>query len=186
MTVTARGTAAGTNGGGGGRRRRPRPPWSFPAPGWAAAAVVASVLTAGPALVAGPSGARTAVAAEAAPLAPGDLIVTLTGLDDGGAGGPCRASLRIDNRSAVVISTFSLRLVLFDRSGAVLRQLSVLAMPVTPGRPTEATFPASMGPCRTVEAIRLIDFPLCADADGRRLGCARAARVRGAGDVPFE
>lgn len=138
-----------------------------------------------PAMTTVPPGASPARAAPP-DLTPGDLTVTLTALEDANGAGPCRASLTIESRAAVTLATFSLRLVLFDSDGAVLRQLSVLAMPVRPTQPTEAVFPASARPCADLGGIRLRDMPLCADADGRRLSCDAAVRVRSLVTLPLE
>ncbi|MBB4287271.1 hypothetical protein [Roseospira goensis] len=117
-----------------------------------------------------------AEAAPAADLAPGSVTIALTALEDDGGRGPCRATLRIRNDGGVRVETFSLRLVLFDPGGAVLREVVVLAMPLRPGgRTTAATFPALAAPCDGLGAVVIRDFPLCADRAGRRLACRAAA-----------
>lgn len=135
---------------------------------------------------AGNAPALAAEAAEAADLKAGDLTITLSALRDDKGNGPCRASVRIETGASLKLATFSMRLALFDPSGAVTRRLTVLAMPVEPDQPTQATFPASPGACASIGAVRLLDFPLCGDANGRRLSCDRAARTDSLIDVPFE
>jgi len=137
-------------------------------------------------LAPGPAGGAPAVAAEATDLAAEDLTITLNALRDDGGNGPCRASVRIETGASFTLATFSMRLALYDRSGTMMHHLTVLAMPVEPEQPTQATFPASPGACAPIGAMRLLAFPLCGDAKGRRLSCDRAARTQSLIDVPFE
>ena len=107
-----------------------------------------------------------------------DLNLVLARLTDAGenAGG-CLATLRITTTGPATLATFSVRLVLFDPNGAVLRTLTVLAMPVAPEQPTVATFPTGEDTCADIGALRALGFPLCADGDGRPLGCAGTASM---------
>lgn len=142
------------------------------------------------------SGGLPALAAEAdrsRPPGPGPLTVTLVALADSreaadgapASGDSCTMTVSVRHGGSVRVETFSLRLVLFDRSGVVLRQVSVLAMPLVPGQATHATFPADDVRCDRIGAVNLRDFPLCADAAGAPLDCGADLTVRSTAGVPF-
>ncbi|MBB4265050.1 hypothetical protein GGD89_000661 [Roseospira visakhapatnamensis] len=132
---------------------------------------------------AGPTVAASAGAAEAGPvLAAGDLTLTLDALvagprrpDDPKAGAPCLATMRIGNRSTAWVRTFAMRLLVHDPQGVVVRRVSVLAMPLPPGKTTMATFPVLDTGCAGVGSLTILDFPQCADGAGRGMRCRTAA-----------
>jgi|GEM_PF-3529278 len=125
-------------------------------------------------------------------LNPGDLIITLEALTPNAhqpradGPGPCRATLRLDNRSSVTIHTFSMALLVFDAEGVLRHEVAVLAMPLPGGGATVVDVPVWDGGCASLGSLRLRAFPLCGDESGRPLGCRGAAIADSRVAVPLE
>jgi len=111
-------------------------------------------------------------------LAPGQLGLTLTRVTpwDSRAPGPCQITLTVDNRSRLRVRTFAVSLLIYDPQGTLLRQVSVLTMPLRPGRQSDVTVPVLPDGCARLGSLRVFGFPWCHGDDGRRLNC-RAAMV---------
>jgi len=120
-------------------------------------------------------------------LASGDLVLTLHALapDDDGGPTPCRATLHIRNRSPVRVQAFALSVLVHDRDGVLVRQVSVLAMPLRPRAKTVASFPVLETGCAHLGSLRIRGFPWCTDLRGRRLDCRAAAVVESRLAVPL-
>ena len=106
--------------------------------------------------------ARQSAAAE-------EVRIELNRLEDQGP--HCRAYLVIANPGEIAFSGFKLDLVIFDRSGTIMRRLALDLAPVRAAKTTVKVFDISDTPCTGIGSMLLNDVVDCRDANGPVANC---------------
>lgn len=85
--------------------------------------------------------------------------------------GSCRAYLVIANPGPAAFSSFTLDLVVFDRSGTIARRIAVELAPVHPAKTMVKVFDIPQTACPAIGSILVNDVIHCRDASGDLTGC---------------
>jgi hypothetical protein len=97
------------------------------------------------------------------PLAASEGIgIELNRLEDQGSS--CRAYLVIANPGEVAFSSFKLDLVIFDRSGTIVRRLAVDLAPLRSGKTSAKVFDIVDTGCAAIGSVLVNDVLDCRDA----------------------
>jgi len=106
--------------------------------------------------------ARPSAAAE-------EIRIELNRLEEQGPN--CRAYLVIANPGETAFWGFKLDLVIFDRSGTIMRRLALDLAPVRAAKTTVKVFDISDTPCSGIGSMLLNDVVDCRDASGPVANC---------------
>jgi hypothetical protein len=113
-----------------------------------------------------------ALALSAPPLAASEGIgIELNRLEDQGSG--CRAYLVIANPGEAVFSGFKLDLVIFDRSGTIIRRLAVGLAPLRSAKTSVKVFDIVDTGCGAIGSVLLNDVLDCRDVNGNVPDCVQ-------------
>jgi len=105
------------------------------------------------------------------PLAAEGIGIELNRLEDQGSS--CRAYLVIANPGEVAFSGFKLDLVIFDRSGTIVRRLAVDLAPLRSGKTNVKVFDIVDTGCGAIGSVLVNDVLDCRDADGNVPDCVQ-------------
>src|SRR6266481_3181664 len=113
-----------------------------------------------------------ALALSTAPLAvPEGIGIELNRLEDQGSS--CRAYLVIANPGELAFSGFKLDLVVFDRSGTIIRRLAVDLAPLRSGKTNVKVFDIVDTDCAAIGSVLVNDVLDCRDANGNVPDCVQ-------------
>ena len=105
------------------------------------------------------------------PLASEGVGIELNRLEDQGPS--CRAYLVIANPGEVAFSGFKLDLVIFDRSGTIVRRLAVDLAPLRSGKTNVKVFDIVDTDCAAIGSMLVNDVLDCRDANGNIPDCVQ-------------
>ena len=100
---------------------------------------------------------------------PSTIGVELNRLED--QGGNCRAYLVITNPGSAEFSGFALDLVVFDRTGTIMRRLAVNVAPLRPAKTSVKVFDIAESACGAIGSILVNDVIHCRNTGGDIAGC---------------
>jgi hypothetical protein len=103
--------------------------------------------------------------------APAGIGIELNRLEDQGSS--CRAYLVIANPGEVAFSGFKLDLVIFDRSGTIIRRLAVDLAPLRSGKTNVKVFDIVDTGCGAIGSVLVNDVLDCRDANGNVPDCVQ-------------
>jgi hypothetical protein len=113
-----------------------------------------------------------ALALSTPPLAaPEGIGIELNRLEDQGSG--CRAYLVIANPGEVAYSGFKLDLVLFDRTGTIIRRLAVDLAPLRAAKTSVKVFDIVDTGCGAIGSVLINDVLDCRNASGNVPDCVQ-------------
>jgi hypothetical protein len=104
-----------------------------------------------------------------APAAAEEIRIELNRLEEQGPN--CRAYLVIGNPGESAFSGFKLDLVIFDRSGTIMRRLALDLAPLRAAKTSVKVFDISDTPCTGISSMLLNDVVDCRDASGPVANC---------------
>ena len=105
------------------------------------------------------------------PLAAEGIGIELNRLEDQGSS--CRAYLVIANPGEVAFPGFKLDLVIFDRSGTIIRRLAVDLAPLRSGKTNVKVFDIVDTGCGGIGSVLVNDVLDCRDANGNVPDCVQ-------------
>ena len=103
--------------------------------------------------------------------APERIGIELNRLEDQGAN--CRAYLVIANPGEVAYSGFKLDLVIFDRSGTIIRRLAIDLAPLRAGKTSVKIFDIVDTTCGAIGSVLVNEVLDCRDASGNVADCVQ-------------
>jgi hypothetical protein len=103
--------------------------------------------------------------------APEGIGIELNRLEDQGSS--CRAYLVIANPGELAFSGFKLDLVVFDRSGTIIRRLAVDLAPLRSGKTNVKVFDIVDTGCAAIGSVLVNDVLDCRDANGNIPDCVQ-------------
>ena len=114
----------------------------------------------------------SAVALSTSPMAAPERIgIELNRLEDQGAN--CRAYLVIANAGENAYSGFKLDLVIFDRSGTIIRRLAIDLAPLRAGKTSVKVFDIVDTACGAIGSVLVNEVLDCRDASGNVADCVQ-------------
>jgi len=114
----------------------------------------------------------SAVALSTSPMAAPERIgIELNRLEDQGAN--CRAYLVIANPGENAYSGFKLDLVIFDRSGTIIRRLAIDLAPLRAGKTSVKVFDIVDTACGAIGSVLVNEVLDCRDASGNVADCVQ-------------
>jgi hypothetical protein len=105
------------------------------------------------------------------PAASGQIRLELNRLEDQGSS--CRAYLVIANPTEQSYSGFKLDLVVFDRSGTIIRRLALELAPLRAAKTTVKVFDIADTGCGTIGSMLVNDVLDCRDSGGNESDCVQ-------------